>query len=122
MDLTNLTNLLEGGDALTHNRNFSWAIQNFLDGNRREVASIDYTLIVTNGCKDTTVVKHKPRFFDEADESRRILLGEVGDIFGLELLPVKCLGISVIECGIINIKRRGREFLTPQNDTAINVV
>jgi hypothetical protein len=122
MDLTNLTNLLEGGDALTHNRNFSWVIQNFLDGNRRGVASVDYTLVVTNGCKDAMFVKHTPIFLDEADESRRILLGEVGDIFGLELLPVKCLGISVIECGIINIKRRGREFLTPQNDTAINVV
>ena len=123
MDLTNLTNLLEGGNALTHNRNFPWAIQNFLDGNRRGVASVDYTLVVMNGCKDATFVKHTPIFLDEADESRHILLGEVGNIkFGLELFPVKLFGISVIECGIIDIKRRGREFLTPQNDTAINVV
>ena len=100
MDLTNLTNLLEGGDALMHNRNFSWAIQNFLDGNRRGVASVDFTLVVTS------VLKHTPIFLDEADESIRILLGEVEDIkFGPELLPVKFLGISVIEYGIIDIKR-----------------
>jgi hypothetical protein len=47
----------------------------------------------------------------------------VGNIkFGLELFPVKLFGISVIECGIIDIKRRGREFLAPQNDTTIDVV
>ena len=123
MDLTDLTNLLEGGNALAHNRNLPWAIQNLLDGNRSGVASVNYTLVVATGCEDTTFVKHTPIFLDKADECGCICLGEVGNIkFGLELSPVKLLGISVIECGIINIKRRGREFPAPQNDTTIDVV
>ena len=123
MDLTDLTNLLKGSDALAHNRDLPWAIQNFLDGNRSGVVSVDYTLVVANGCEDTTFVEHTPIFLDKADEGGRIFLGEVGNIkSGLELFPVKFLEISVIECGIIDIKRRGREFLAPQNDTTINVV
>jgi hypothetical protein len=47
----------------------------------------------------------------------------VGNIkFGPKLFPVKFLGIGVIECGIIDIKRRGREFLALQNDTTMDVV
>ena len=123
MDLTDLTNLLEGGNALAHNRNLPWAIQNFLDGNRSGVASVDYTLVVAIGCEDTTFVKHTQIFLDKADKGGHIFLGEVGNIeFGLELFPMKLLRISVIECGIIDIKRRGREFLAPQNDTTIDVV
>ena len=78
MDLTELTNLLkdgEDGDALMHNMNFPWAIQNLLDGNRGRIASVNYTLVIANGCEDTMFVKHTPLFLDEADESRRILLG-----------------------------------------------
>ena len=123
MDLMDLTNLLKGDDALVHNQNLPWAIQNFFDGNRSGVASVNYTLIGTNGCEDTAFVKYTPIFLDKADEGRRIFLGEVGNIkFGPELFPVKFLGIRVIECGIIDIKRQGREFLAPQNDTIINVV
>ncbi len=106
-----------------HNPNLPWAIQNFLDGNRSGVASVNCTLVVTNRCEDTTFVKHTPIFLDKADDGRHIFLGEVGNIkFGPELFPVKFLGISVIECGIIDIKRWDREFLAPQNDTAIDVV
>jgi hypothetical protein len=35
---------------------------------------------------------------------------------------VKLLGISVIECGIIDVKGRGRELLAPQNDTTVDIV
>jgi hypothetical protein len=47
----------------------------------------------------------------------------VGNIkFGPKLFPVNFLGIGMIECGIIGIKRWGREFLALQNDTPIDVV
>jgi hypothetical protein len=72
MDLTDLTNLLKGGNALAHNWNLPWAIQNFLDDNRSGVASVDYTLVVANGCEDTTVVEHTPIFLDKADEGGHI--------------------------------------------------
>jgi multidrug transporter EmrE-like cation transporter len=41
--------------------------------------------------------------------------------FGPKFFPMKLLGISVIECGIINVKRQVREFLAPQNDTTVDV-
>jgi hypothetical protein len=123
MNLTDLTNLLQGGDALAHNRNLPWAIKNLLDGNRGGVASVDFTLVIMNGCEDTTFIKHTPVIFDKSDEGRRIFGGEVGYIkFRPELFSVKLLGISVIECGIIDVKGQGRELLAPQNDTTVDIV
>ena len=80
MNLTDLTNLLQGGDALAHNRNLPWAIKNLLDGNRGGVASVDYILVIANGCEDTMFIKHTPVIFDKTDEGRRIFRGEVGYI------------------------------------------
>ena len=42
--------------------------------------------------------------------------------FRPKLLPLKFLEISIIEFGIIDIRRRGREFLAPKNDTVVDVV
>ena len=80
MNLTDLTNLLKGGDALAHNWNLPWAIKNLLDGNRGGVAGVDYTLVIANGSEDTTFIKHTPVIFDKADEGRNIFVGEVGCI------------------------------------------
>jgi hypothetical protein len=47
----------------------------------------------------------------------------VGDVkFGPKFLPMKFLGINVIECGIVNIERRRGEFCTSKNGTAVNIV
>ncbi len=65
VNLTNLTNLLEGGNTLTHDRNFPWAVKNFLDGNWGGVANVDDALVIMNGCEDTRFIKHTPIFLDE---------------------------------------------------------
>ena len=80
MNLRDLTDLLQGGNALAHNRNLLWAIKNLLDGNGGGVTSVNYTVVIWNRCEDTMFIKHTPVFFDKTDEGRRIFGGEVGYI------------------------------------------
>ncbi len=67
MNLCYLSDLLEGGNTLAHDRNFPRAIKDFLYGNWGGVASVDDALVMTDGREVSTVVENTPIFLDQIE-------------------------------------------------------
>ncbi len=67
MNLSYLSNLLEGGNTLAHDWNFPRAIKDFLYGNGGDIASVDDALVKSDGREGSTVVKNTPIFLDQIE-------------------------------------------------------
>ncbi len=57
-NLSDVSYFLQGSNALTHNRNLPWPIEELLDGDGQRVYSVDKTFIVFHWDIDTLLVKH----------------------------------------------------------------
>jgi hypothetical protein len=57
-NLLDVSYFLQGSNALTHNRNLLWPIEDLLDGDGRRVSSVDNTFIVFHWDIDVLLVKH----------------------------------------------------------------
>ena len=70
MDLANVAQRFEGGDAFAHDRNFSWAVMNLLDRNGSCGTCIDDTAVVLDRDELAFVIKDGPVFLNEAVDRR----------------------------------------------------
>ena len=60
VNLPDVSYLLEGSDALLHNRNFLWVVKYLLDRYGFGGASVDDALVITNGCECPALVEDTP--------------------------------------------------------------
>jgi hypothetical protein len=78
MDLTNVSHLHEDGIALSHDWDFPQAVMNILNGNWGCTSSVDDTLVVPNGNKGATLIKHTPVLFNQSCKTLVFLGLQVG--------------------------------------------
>jgi hypothetical protein len=78
MDLMNLSHLCEGGNALSRDWDFPWAVMNLLNSNWGCASSVDDTLVVPDGNKGATLIKHSPVFFNQCCKMQAFLRLQVG--------------------------------------------
>jgi hypothetical protein len=113
MDLTNLSHLCEGGDALSHDWDFPGAVMNLLNGNWGCASSVNDTLVVSDRNKGVTLIKHTPVFFNQSCKMLVFLRLQVGQVEFLEALAMFGLRIHVIENRVVLVKGGGTIFLLP---------
>lgn len=63
VDLSDVADLLECSNAFPHDRDLPWAVENFLDSDRRGGTGVDDALVIANGREGATFVKDAPVLF-----------------------------------------------------------
>ncbi len=65
VDLTDMAQLLEDCNALVHNWSLAWPIVDFLHADWVHLASVDNTLVISDGYELPFIVKNRLVFLDE---------------------------------------------------------
>lgn len=63
-NLRDVAKLFKGGNAFPHDWCFIRAVVDFLDSNRRRIASIDFALIIPHRDEKAVIIEYAPKFFD----------------------------------------------------------
>ena len=123
VDLPNVSNLFESGNAFPHFWFFTMAVEDFLDGNGMGRAGVDDTFIVSNGYEDCGFVEDGPIF---TNERVNLVAGGLIEMREAQMF-VKC--VAILRLIILDVKKWidvgevwKRVFNFAENVTTINRV
>ena len=123
MDLANMTELFEGGDALAHDRNLTWSVMNFLDRNGSCCTRVDDTAVVLDRDELAFVVKDRPVFLNEAVDRRLERWVKMGKVKFLgEFCTMDGFIVDRVEFGVDFVDRWGRVFSFAKDAPAVDVM
>ena len=123
MDLANMTELFEGGDAFAHDRNLTWSVMNFLDRNGSCCTCVDDTAVVLDRDELAFVVKDRPVFLNEAVDRRLERWVEMGKVKLLaEFCTMEGFIVDRVKFGVDFVDRWGRVFSFAKDAPAVDVM
>jgi hypothetical protein len=73
VDLDNLSNFFEGGDAPAHNFSFPRAIMDLFNGNRGCTSCVNDAFVVSDRGECTSIVEYAPILFNQGRELAALL-------------------------------------------------
>ena len=123
VDLANVAECFECGNAFAHDRNLPWPVMNLLDRNGSCCTCIDYTAVVLDRDELAFVVKDRPVFLNEAVHrclERWIEMGKVKLL--AEFRTMEGFIIDRVEFGVDSVDWRGRVSVFAKDAPAIDVM
>ncbi len=123
VDLANVAERFQCGDAFAHDRNLPWPVMNLLDRNGSCCTSIDDTAVVLDRDELAFVVKDRPVFLNEAVDRRLERWIKMGKVQLLaEFCTVEGFIVDCMEFGVDVVDRWGRVFLFAKDAPAVDVM
>ena len=123
MDLANVAELLQLGNAFSHDGNFARAVVNLLDGDGSSSASINDTFVIFYRNEQAFVVKDRPILLDESVDLGLNVGFKMRQVeLGAQFLPVD--GLDICRCEVrVDIIEWWRGMLSfAENRTTIDIV
>ena len=122
MNLENVAELLQFGDAFPHDGYFSGAVVDFLDGDRAGSARVNDTLIVLDGNEQSFVIEDRPILLYESVDLGSKARFEVGQVkLCARFLPVDGFDICRCESRVDIIEWWRRILLFTENRATFNI-
>ena len=123
VDLANVAECFECGNAFAHDRNLPWPVMNLLDRNGSCCTCIDYTAVVLDRDELAFVVKDRPVFLNEAVDRRLDRWIEMGKVELLaEFCTVEGFVINRVELGVDVVDKWGGVFSFTKDAPAVDVM
>ena len=123
MNLTDVANLFEATDCLSHEREFFWFVAYILDCDGRCLAGVDDTLVFFNGHPHPVVVKYRPILSNEGGNPGLNGFVKIGEVQLLaESFAMKSFIEGEVECGVNLIERRRWMPQSSKYRTTIDII
>ena len=123
VDLANVAECFECGNAFAHDRNLPWPVMNLLDRNGSCCTCIDDTAVVLDRDELAFVVKDRPVFLNEAVDCHLERWIEMGKVELLaEFCTVEGFVINRVEFGVDVVDKWGRVFSFTKDAPAVDVM
>jgi hypothetical protein len=123
MDLANMAEGFEGGDAFAHDWNLTWSVMNLLDRNGSCCTCVDDAAVVLDRDELAFVVKDRPVLLNEAVDRRLERWVEMGKVKLLaEFCTMEGFIVDRVEFGVDFVDGWGRVFSFAKDAPAVDVM